>query len=200
MSKYFSKYPKIIYNNQVVTNILTRVKLDYSKNSSMFYDYTVKEGETPEIIAFNKFGDAEKHWVILVINNFMDPQFSFPLTNSQFNSYLNKKYKNFGGVAYTQGTLNPEPFRYRKIITIKDLSLNTLPVIEKYYIDQATYANTGFFTSSTKDGLIQYSEDKEAITIYDYELEKNEKNRIIKLVRPELVSMIQQQFERLMDR
>lgn len=203
MSNYFSKYPKIIYKNQVVTNILTRAKLQFSE-STVFYPYIVKEGDTPEILAYNMFGDPEKHWIILAINDFLDPQFSFPLTHSQFNLYIENKYKSLGaeigvsGIVYAQQTDNPEPFRYRIIQSTQDLRYNDFPIEEKYFVDEATFFNTIPSSKLVFNGQILFKEDKEILNIYDYENELNEKNREIKMVRRDVANMIYKEFQSVM--
>ena len=73
--RYFDKFPKLIYTKQgvsnLVTDLLTRVaviKGSYDE-TSLFYEYSVQEGDTPEIIAKKYYGDAELHWVVLIFND-----------------------------------------------------------------------------------------------------------------------------------
>ena len=55
---------------KLLPDILRRVKLRSSLSSSRFvFDkYNVKEGEKPEDIAFKYYGDAEYHWVVMMVN------------------------------------------------------------------------------------------------------------------------------------
>jgi hypothetical protein len=69
MANYFDKFPKILYNTSgelykdydLVTNIFFRVKMvrDVLSNYSAYYEYIVREGETPEMIADNVYNDVE---------------------------------------------------------------------------------------------------------------------------------------------
>ena len=50
-----------------ITNILKRVrmKVDFVKYQSFFAMHTIIDGETPEYLAHEYYGDAELHWVVL---------------------------------------------------------------------------------------------------------------------------------------
>ena len=97
---YFSNFPLMAYNIKgdkifkLVPNILRRVKLRANIRNGMFMfdNYDVKEGETPETVAFKWFGDAEYHWVILMTNNITDRYYEWPLTQPQFQLHLEDKY------------------------------------------------------------------------------------------------------------
>ena len=79
---------------KLLPNILRRVKLRANIKNGMFMfdNYDVKEGETPETVAFKWFGDAEYHWVILMTNNITDRYYEWPLTQPQFQLHLEDKY------------------------------------------------------------------------------------------------------------
>ena len=106
MPKYFNYYPKIYYdavgdgNPKVITNILRRVKLKNGlKDSlSLFDEVEVQNGETPEIMSEQIYGDQQYYWVILLFNNIKDRFYDWPLDNVQFEQYVNDKYSNPNGV------------------------------------------------------------------------------------------------------
>jgi len=97
---YFSNFPLMGYDIKgdkifkLVPNILRRVKLRANLKNGMFMfdNYDVKEGETPETVAFKWFGDTEYHWVILMTNNITDRYYEWPLTQPQFHTHLEDKY------------------------------------------------------------------------------------------------------------
>ena len=41
-------------------------------------------GDTPEIIASKYYGDPEKHWIVLLANDIINPFFDFPLNYQEF--------------------------------------------------------------------------------------------------------------------
>ena len=97
---YFSKFPLMVYdvknnkNYKLLPDILKRVKLRSGLSSSRFvFDkYNVKEGERPEDIAFKYYGDAEYHWVVLMVNNVTDRYYQWPMRQADFEEFLTDKY------------------------------------------------------------------------------------------------------------
>ena len=109
---YFSKFPKLIYdvkgNNDYnfLTNILKRVKLrsGIQSGSMLFDDYSVRDGATPEELAFKYYGDSELHWVILITNNITDRYYQWPLSQPQFQEYIEDKYSDVDGTHHYEIT------------------------------------------------------------------------------------------------
>lgn len=99
---YFNFFPTVDYvnvgqsNSKTVTNILKRAAIrEVVKNNLAIYTkYIIKSGETPESIAFNVYGDAELHWVILLTNDIYDRYHQWPMNVNQFLAYVNEKYTN----------------------------------------------------------------------------------------------------------
>jgi hypothetical protein len=97
---YFNKFPLMAYdvkgngNYKLLPNILRRVKLrsGIRSGSFLFDNYDVADGERPEDIALNQYGDPELHWVILMTNNITDRYYQWPLTQPQFQEHLKDKY------------------------------------------------------------------------------------------------------------
>lgn len=103
---YFDSFPKVRYTNikgvkpKIVTNLLRRVGVrDAIKTNAVTYTkYIVKNGETPESVAFNFYGDANLHYVILLVNDIYDRYHQWPLHSRQFQSYMNNKYADGNGL------------------------------------------------------------------------------------------------------
>ena len=97
---YFDRFPLMAYdmagNKQykLLPDILRRVKLRSGLRSGafLFDNYDVADGERPEDIAFQQYGDPELHWVILMTNNITDRYYQWPLTQPQFAEHLTDKY------------------------------------------------------------------------------------------------------------
>jgi len=109
---YFDRFPLITYdmkNNNVyklVPDILRRVKLRAAIRSGVFlFDkYDVPYGDKPEDVAFKFYGDAELHWVILMTNNITDRYYQWPMTQPQFQEFLEDKYDNPDGIHHYEIT------------------------------------------------------------------------------------------------
>ena len=97
---YFSKFPLMVYDikgdktYKLLPDILKRVKIRSGLSASRFvFDkYNVKEGEKPEDVAFKYYGDAQYHWVIMVVNNITDRYYEWPMTEPDFADFLTDKY------------------------------------------------------------------------------------------------------------
>jgi hypothetical protein len=97
---YFSKFPLLAYinsdnvNYSVATDITRRVAVTNSikENFSLYDEYDVQEGDTPEILAYNLYKNSQYHWIILLLNDIIDPRFEWPLTQEQLQRYAIDKY------------------------------------------------------------------------------------------------------------
>lgn len=84
---YFEMMPKLLISFsgetkfQLVTDITSRVSSsdEIRKNLFLYDYYTVKDGETPEIIADKVYNDSMLHWVILLCNDIIDPVYDWVL-------------------------------------------------------------------------------------------------------------------------
>lgn len=102
MALYFDKFPRIVYdinNGQLTnferpTNIFFRIGILQSvlSNISAYYDYLIKDSDTPDILAYNIYGSSEAHWIILLANGMIDPQYDWPLNSRAFKNYIINKY------------------------------------------------------------------------------------------------------------
>ena len=103
---YFQNFPTIPYDStgtgeyKGVTNLLRRVGIRAKvKANTMLYDtYDVRNGETPESIAFKLYDDAELHWVILLVNDITDRFHDWPMTEAQFLQFIKDKYTNVDAI------------------------------------------------------------------------------------------------------
>ena len=72
---YFDNFPIISYdatgdkNFKQMRDITTRIKFKTAiqNNSALFAKYNVKDGETPEAIAYREYGDTNLHWIVLLM-------------------------------------------------------------------------------------------------------------------------------------
>lgn len=110
---YFSKFPNTIYDITaegadeqliVVKDIVRRVKLKDSLVNNVFsYDeYDIKEGERPDILAHQFYGDSNLAWVILLTNEIHDIHQDWPKTERELNATIVAKYDNPDAVMFTE--------------------------------------------------------------------------------------------------
>lgn len=213
MSKYFNYFPKVGYSiekpnkYEYVTSLVSRFGIEdqLKENSAVFYTYQVRDGETPEIIASKVYGSSERHWIILMMNNVVDPQYDWPLSYSAFNEYVKSKYSTpeyadtantgISGLTWAQNVDNV--YSYYKVVT-KTTSSNTN--IEKYEVDSNTYS-TIVNTSDNyvlQDGTsININVSKETKSYYNYEMDLNEEKRKIKILKIDFVPGLENELSQV---
>ena len=86
---YFSTMPNIYYDFvingvqyvKILKDVTTNVRVIRSilENITMYDEYDIVDGETPEIIASKIYGNTMYHWVIMMANNRYDYREDFPL-------------------------------------------------------------------------------------------------------------------------
>lgn len=105
---YFNNFKNIYYQYdiggkptlKVVKDITTNVRFRKAvlDNITLFDEYDVKDGETPEIIAAKYYGNPEYHWVIMLCNQRYDYLEDFPKNTRALEDYINGKYANPNGI------------------------------------------------------------------------------------------------------
>ena len=213
MAKYFNYFPKTFYSSNnsttgldTVTNIISRFTFEQTlkDNSSAFYKYSVQDSDTPEIIAYKYYGSSERHWVVLLFNDIIDPQFDWPLRYDAFINFVDEKYTANGaanttvqtGLAWAMSMNNVQA--YYKIVTKTDI--DNISLVEKIQVDANVYANVASTTQvfTLADGAtITQIITKEKKTHYDYEMEENESKREIRLIKNEFIPQIEKEFKKV---
>lgn len=100
---YFNQFPKIFYDFpqdvtstqlQILTDITTNVRIrkEVLENITIYDEYDIQEGETPEIIAEKIYGDPELHWIIMLANQRYDYLEDFPMTSHELDEYCIEVY------------------------------------------------------------------------------------------------------------
>lgn len=163
MSNFFEMYNITDYsfdnkNYFYLRDFTNRVKVDdlLSTSDINYYTYNIVDGERPEDVAFKFYANSLLHWIILSVNNIIDPIEDWCLSYYQITEIAQAKYTNIydthhfediNGLVYD----NPAP---------------ALPAAVGLY----------------------------AVSNLQYEINKNEANRSIKILRPELVNQFINQF------
>ena len=175
---YFDRFPLMAYdvaangNYKLLPNILRRVKLRSGIRSSsfMFDEYDVKDGEKPEDVAYKWFGDSELHWVILMTNNITDRYYQWPLTQPQFQEYLEDKY----------GAGNEDSVHHYEKTTDSGKTSSSGPNDFSHKVE-----------CNSDDG------DPDIITNRQYEQRLQDKYRSIRLLDPRFLDTFVEEFDNL---
>jgi len=94
MFTFFNNFPTITYNDNLAVNIVAKVKFNdvVKKTAAVFYPYTILDGERPDMIAADYYDDPRYSWVLYLANDIVDPYYDWPLSDREFNEFINKKY------------------------------------------------------------------------------------------------------------
>ena len=145
-----------------------------------YFPYTIREGERPDTLSFYEYGDVKYTWLIFLINDIHDPIYQWPLNTREFGAYIKNKY---GSLAYAKSTVH----HYVQTVRERVEATNTSDPIPKaeIEIDLTTY-NT-LAAGSRK--IVYY---------YEWEVERNEDKRNIKLIDSRYVAdILSEQGEKL---
>lgn len=101
---YFNNLPELLYPfsfktnerdiNVIVRDITVNVRVikEILENITLYDEYDIVDGETPEIISAKLYGTSEYHWVIMLINERFDYLNDFPLPYDRLTQYVKDKY------------------------------------------------------------------------------------------------------------
>ena len=176
---YFKNFPIIPYDSvgdgeiKFVTNLLRRVAIRQKvKTNALLYDtYDIKQGESPESIADKLYGDPELHWVVMLVNDITDRYHQWPMTYSQFLQFVNDKYT------------DPNAAHHYEIAQSSGDTTKTIEV----YANSALYSgDTDFYNTAT------------TITNIEYEDNRQDELRKIRLLDPQYVGQFVEEYETLM--
>lgn len=96
---YFSTFPYIQYEFpdgvvRLIKNISIRPSVidEFFGVYSNFDTYDIKDGETPETLAYDFYGDVNLHWAIMLVNKRFNIYKDWPKTTASFEDYMRQKY------------------------------------------------------------------------------------------------------------
>jgi len=190
MSEFFQHYPQINYDISGLKPIKTKKAINImirSKIKSMvldnivaYFPYTIPEAERPDITAYKEYGDVKYTWLIFLINDIHDPIYQWPLNAREFGAYIKNKY---GTLSYAQSTVH----HYEQTIRERVEATGTSEPFSKATIEVDL---TTYNTLAVGSRRIVY--------YYDWETERNEDKRNIKLIdRNHVSDILAEQAEKL---
>ena len=174
MSEFFQHYPQISYDVtgakpakfKTAINAMVRAKLKNIVVNSVvqYFGYSIPEAERPDITSFKIYGDVKYTWLIFLINDIHDPIYDWPMATRDLVNFIKDKY----------GTINAaqtEIHHYEQIVRTRVEATGTTDAIPvaKIEVDVTTY--------NALD-----AEDRDIVYSYNWELDRNESKRDIKLI------------------
>jgi len=99
---YFNKLPTILYNFPVageermfvIKDISVNVRFikETLNNITLYDEYDINDGETPEIIAHKVYGATHYHWALMLANLRFDYANDWPMTYDRLEEFVKDKY------------------------------------------------------------------------------------------------------------
>lgn len=189
MARYFKELPIVQYTFSFdgvtevsipMTSINTKISFtDLTKTTTdNFYPYVIEPGDRIDTIADFYYNDPYRFWIVMLSNSASDLYYDFSLQEQTFQRYLIKRYKTEAiDAGYADTDIG--------ILTYTDDTIHS-------YMDE----DGDVVSKDVYDALSPLK--RSSLTIHEFETQKNEDKKNIKLASSEYVSKIERQFKDLM--
>lgn len=197
---YFGNFKNIYYPYsiggkdilRIVKDITTNVRIrkEVLSNVTIYDEYDVQDGETPDIIAARYYGSSKYHWVILLANEMYDYLRDFPMSTQALDEYIDEKYNRFDstswsyvghtvtatipnhGISYSEGEYITVVDAYVSVggNTIIASGLDTAMTVTSVTPDTVVFWTDGALTGTPVGGLTLYTHDRQ-FGIHHYEID-----------------------------
>ena len=185
---YFKFFPKTFnsrdgFANDIkfVTNIMSRFNILRSvlNNTTAFHSVTIQDNDRPDTVAHKYYGSSDYTWLVLLSNQYTDPNWEWPLNDQDFLNLIKVKY---GSIAEAKSKI----VRYEKKINTRF-----------YQVKEGDFLSG--YTSINDDGFVFDSDNRlsstfKAITAFQDEFDSNEKKREIQLIDRALLSHMEKEL------
>tara|TARA_B100001996_G_scaffold285806_1_gene226084 strand:- start:15 stop:686 length:672 start_codon:yes stop_codon:yes gene_type:complete len=202
---YFSLIPDIEYDSKPISYPFSESDYITAKNffrkykvtdelfgyTTFYKKYAVEDGERIENIADAYYGSPFYDWVIVLTNNFINPQFAFPSDSETVRKMTEERY---GTVEAYSGIHHYETLEKKSGQTIDGIDVvalkSGLTVDKKFYDSQFTYFN------GTQPISVNGNTVSKIVTNYEYEVAENEKKREIYILKKGYFRRFVDEFKR----
>ena len=200
---YFSLLPDLQYDTKPISypfsesdftitkNFFKRSKIDPNifGYATFYRKYAITEGVKIETLARNYYGSQYYDWVIILTNNFINPQFSIPLDEWTLRKVAEEKY---GDTTYN-GIHHYETSEIRSGETIDGLKVVALK--GGLTVDKNFYDSPFTYWDGTQHITVNGNTVSIPITNYEHELAENEKKREIYILRRSYFNRFVEEFK-----
>ena len=164
-----------------------KIRDDIFQEVTFFTKFVVEGDDRPDNVADKVYDDPNLDWVVLLSNNIVNIQSEWPMSQSDFNTYITEKYENetvlYSGIHH---------YEANEVKTSKDVII----------IPSGIRVSVGQSVSYFDDGLNQQvtkTDVASPITNYMYEEKLNDNKRNIFVLKPEFINIIKDDLEEIME-
>jgi len=186
------KLPELLYNFSskpldpdflVVKNIWRRAQIltEFKSQVTIFTEVTVGDGERPEDLATQYYGNPFYNWTILVMNDITDYYAQWPKSTVQLQEFINAKYD------------NGQATKHHVTTEVKDANENVIVPAGKIVPSnfQVVYYNGS--TTVTATPVV-------SVTNAQYEFDLNAKKQTIQMVKPDLIEDFVEAYNQILNK
>ena len=188
--------------------------------------YEIQDGERPDVVATKLYGNGDLHWTLFLANEFTNYN-EWHMDNATFERYMNEKYEGqwLVGSATSDIVSSTGKFLLGEKITSAGKEAHVVkvdPTMKRIGVVGTAFTGNDVVTGSVstksmtavnaieqRDGIAYYKDPNgvrknffasgfTSVSFFDKEWTHNESKRKIKVIRPELISSVVSQFERIM--
>lgn len=174
----FRGMPEVAYNYSnsitnpeffLVKNIWRRndVLDTYFNSLTLFDEYIIQDGETPEIISYDYYEDVFLGWTIMVVNDITNFHRDWPMDSATLKEYVYNKYPNPDATSHYETT---------KVVDALDRT-----IIEAGKQVPSNFSVT-YFDGTASAGVTV--NPVQTVSYYQKEARENDARRAIRLIRP----------------
>ena len=144
---------------------LLKVRDDVLKEQTLYTSYYIQNGKRPDQISHELYGDEQYYWIVLQINNIVDYYNQWPLSSSELDKFIIKKYGSYSNASQIH--------HWETVETLDDDGNLVLP--------GGLVMSAGFsynYRASLSGAFVEKTSLPVSVTNYEYEqnLNENKKN------------------------
>jgi len=150
-----------------------KVREDFFQNVTAFYQYSIVGDDRPDNVAQKVYDNDQLDWVVLIANNIINIRDEWPMSQYDFQRYLDNKYDSV------------------QLSQIHHYETTEIRSPNGKLLLQSGLTVDADFTFSYSYGTTTYSVNSvTSVSNFQHEVSKNDAKRNIYLVRPEYVGTV----------
>ena len=191
---YFDLFPNILIASHTENrnsnldmvlskNLFKRAKIreDFFQNVIAFNKFQVEGDDRPDNVADEIYGNPKLDWVVLLSNNIINIHDEWPMSQSDFQRYLDNKYDKV--------QLSQIHHYETKEIKSPDGSI---------LLEEGQHVDADFTYKYSQDGSNYSVNSVTSVSNYQYEIDKNDAKRSIYVIRKKYLDMIIEDMREIM--
>ena len=194
---YFDQFPDVLIpsphstrnsSNDFVRakNLFKRGKIreDFFHNGVAFNKYSITGDDRPDNVAKEVYGNSSLDWVILLSNNIISVRDEWPMSQFEFQRYLNNKYSPDQLVSIR----HYETKEIKNQANIKLLQRGQ--IVDENFVFK--YSHDGSNVTASGSDIVT------SVSNYEYEIAKNDRKRVIHILRNNYLQVIMEDMKEIM--